>query len=204
VDRGGLVKREKIGFRAAKVLSKNKGQRYYDWRITKEGKFEYFEHPVNLEREKKIEGKYLIQTEEKSLSAVEAVQRYKELWDVERGFASLKDVLEMRPIYHRTEPRVKAHIFVAYLAFLFERVLEKEIKGKGMPMSVSEALEALDAIHVVEFQMGDEKKTGVTPGDARTREVLQVLGVEKPALPPPFARQKRNVGAQKNISTDIL
>ncbi|WP_048814750.1 transposase, partial [Candidatus Methylacidiphilum fumarolicum] len=52
-------------------------------------------------------------TEEKHLSAVEAVGAYKELSQVERAFRKLKDVLEMRPIYHHDPQRVQVHVFVA-------------------------------------------------------------------------------------------
>jgi hypothetical protein len=77
VAEGKLKAPEKIGAAAARILSRNHGQRYYSWEI-KEGKFHYFEHP-NLEREKTYEGKYLIQTEEQELTPVGAVEAYKEL-----------------------------------------------------------------------------------------------------------------------------
>jgi hypothetical protein len=73
---------------------------------------------VHLPAEKALEGKYVIQTEELDLSAVQAVEAYKELSEVERGFRELKDLIEMRPIYHHRPKRVRAHIFVAALAFL--------------------------------------------------------------------------------------
>lgn len=183
VAQGKLKNREKIGFHVAKVLSRHQGHRYFDWRISKQGGFEYFEHPVYLEREKKIEGKYLIQTEERKLDAVEAVKQYKELSEVERGFRSLKDVLEMRPIYHQKESRVRAHIFVAALSFLLERVLEKKLKSAGLTLSVTEALEGLNTVSVVEFNVGVQNKTGVTPGSQRARQVLGALGVSRAALP---------------------
>lgn len=185
VAKGKLKSREKIGFHVAKVLSRHQGHRYFDWRISKQGGFEYFEHPVHLEREKKIEGKYLIQTEEKDLDAVEAVKQYKELSEVERGFRSLKDVIEMRPVYHQKESRVRAHIFVAALSFLLERVLEKKLKSAGLNLSAGEALEALNTVSVVEFDIGVQKKIGVTPGSQRARQVLGVLGVSRAALPKP-------------------
>ena len=65
------------------------------------GPFRYFEHPVNLQREIALEGKYLIQMEEPNLSAIEAMQVYKELSDVEQAFSSLKDVMDMRPVLTR-------------------------------------------------------------------------------------------------------
>jgi len=52
-------------------------------------------------------------TTEKDFTPPQAVQQYKELMELERGFRSLKDVLAMRPIYHRLAPRVRAHILVA-------------------------------------------------------------------------------------------
>jgi hypothetical protein len=64
--------------RAARILSRAHGYRYYDWTYT-DGRFRFFEHPVNLKREDAAEGKYLIQTEEPQLTAVEAVTIYKEL-----------------------------------------------------------------------------------------------------------------------------
>ena len=61
-----------------------------------DGCFRFFEDPVHLKREEAYEGKYVIQTEEPQLTAVEAVQIYKALSEVERAFANLKDVIEMR------------------------------------------------------------------------------------------------------------
>src|SRR5947207_7894027 len=69
-----------------------------------------------------------------NLSAVDAVRLYKELSEVERAFANLKDVLAMRPIYHRTDDRVQAHIFVAALAFLLHRAIEKKLKAAGLDL----------------------------------------------------------------------
>jgi hypothetical protein len=87
-----------VGAAAARILARNHGHRYYDWTY-QDGVFRFFEHPVHFTREQAYEGKYVIQTEEPSLSAVDAVRLYKELSEVERAFANLKDVLDMRPIY---------------------------------------------------------------------------------------------------------
>ena len=101
VSQGQLKAPEKIGAAASRVLSRHHGYRYYTWEL-KQGQFHYFEHAQNLQQEKAVEGKYLIQTEEQNLSPVEAVEIYKDLSEVERAFSGLKDVIEMRPIYHRT------------------------------------------------------------------------------------------------------
>ena len=151
---GGKLKTpEKIGAAAQRVLARHHGYRYYDWKL-EEGQFEYFEHPLHLRQEQALEGKYLIQVEGCDLSPREAVQVYKELSEVERAFRQLKDVIEMRPIYHQTDRRVQAHLFVAALAFLVDRALEKKLKSAGLDLSSREAWQILRTVRVVEIDLG--------------------------------------------------
>lgn len=176
VAAGRLKKAQNIGAAAARILSRNHGSRYYDWSL-EQGVFRYFEHPVHLPAEKALEGKYVIQTEELDLSAVQAVEAYKELSEVERGFRELKDLIEMRPIYHHRSKRVRAHIFVAALAFLLDRALEKKLKAAGLPMSSAQALEALRTMHVVDIRVGAQIRRGVTAGNHQARQILAALGI---------------------------
>jgi transposase len=177
VAQGRIKTPEKIGAAAQRVLARHHGYRYWDWRL-KEGQFEYFEHPVNLPREKALEGKYLIQVEGCDLSALEAVQVYKELSEVERAFRQLKDVIEMRPIYHQTDRRVQAHLFVATLAFLLDRALEKKLKAAGMDLSSREAWQVLRTVRVVEIDVGQPKpQRSVTRGSGRAARILKALEI---------------------------
>jgi transposase len=175
VARGQLKAPDKIGEAAARILARNHGHRYYDWKLER-GAFQFFECE-NLEREKAFEGKYVIQTEEPTLGAVAAVQTYKELSEVERGFRALKDVIQMRPIYHHKSERVQAHIFVAALAFLLDRALEKKLKAADSALSSRQAIEALKTIHVVDITVGDVTKRGTTAGTTRARQILTALGI---------------------------
>jgi len=178
VNTGKLKAPEKIGAAAARTLARNHGYRYYDWKL-EDGRFRYFEHPINLEREKSLEGKYLIQTEEQNLSALEAVAVYKELSEVERAFARLKDVIEMRPIFHQKAARVQAHVFVASLAFLLDRALEKKLKSAGLDISSREAWQLLKTVRVVEIGVGAEKTArSVTQGSRRAAKILAIVGLK--------------------------
>jgi len=178
VARGRLKLPEKIGAAAARVLARNHGTRYYDWRLN-EGAFEYFEHPVNLAQEKALEGKYVIQTEEPNVSALDAVAIYKDLSEVERAFRGLKDVIEMRPVYHRKPDRVRAHIFVASLAFLLNRALEKKLKSTAIDISSEEAWDLLKTVRVVEIDLGNgEQKRSVTHGSARAARIVKAVGIK--------------------------
>jgi len=178
VDKGQLKAPEKIGAAASRVLSRHHGFRYYAWEL-QDGQFRYFEHAENLKQEKALEGKYLIQSEEPNLSAVEAVAIYKDLSEVERAFSGLKDVIEMRPIYHRTASRVEAHIFIASLAFLLDRALEKKLKSAGIDLSSKEAWQTLRTVRVVDIDLGNgEHKQSVTQGSSRAATILRTLGIK--------------------------
>ncbi len=182
VEKGDLKGAEKIGAAAARVLGRNHGHRYFGWEV-RQGQFHYFEHPVNFRREQACEGKYVIQTEEAHLSPVEAVQAYKQLNDVERGFAHLKGVLEVRPVYHRNDDRVRAHVFVAALAFLLDRALEKKLRSATGSLSSPAAWQALETVRCVAVDVGNRRKLCVTRGSRQAAEVLKALRL--PKLDPP-------------------
>ena len=182
VEKGELKKAEKIGAAAAKVLQRHHGHRYFGWELRK-GQFHYFEHAINFPRETACEGKYVIQTEEPDLSPVEAVAAYKQLNEVERGFAHLKGLLEVRPVYHRKDDRVRAHAFVAALAFLLDRALEKKLRAAQSSLSSPAAWQALETVRCVTVEVGNRTKLCVTRGSRQAAEVLKVLRLSE--LDPP-------------------
>lgn len=177
VEAGRLKKPEKIGAAAERILQRRHGYRYYAWEV-KNGAFHFYEHPVHLEREKRYEGKYVLETTEKDFTALDAVQLYKQLSDVERGFRDLKDLVGLRPIWHRSDPRVQAHVFVAALALLLDRLLERRLKDGEVALGTGAALEAVQTIRHVTFDLGTETRTGVTPGSPRARQVLKALKIQ--------------------------
>ena len=84
----------------------------------------------------------------------------------------------MRPIYHHVADRVRAHIFVASLAFLLDRALEKKLKAAALDISSKEAWQLLKTVRVVEIDLGDGQcKRSVTQGSARAAHILKVLGI---------------------------
>ena len=183
---GRLKTRDKIIQAAERILGKNHGQRYYAYQVSSEGVIDFSES-ASYEHEKKIEGKYVIVTSEKSLGVIEAVALYKDLADVERGFRQLKDVLAMRPIYHQVEPRVRAHIFVATLALLVQRLLDRRLEEAGIDFSANRAIEALSTVRHVTFRVeGQAQRTGVAGGSPDARRVLKALGIVDlhPPTPP--------------------
>ena len=149
---GDLKRPEKIGAAVERIMQRYHGYRYFDWKLSA-GSLEFSESKTHLEREKKIEGKYVIATSEKGLSVLDAVALSKELTAVESGFRQLKDVMALRPIDHQIESRVKAHIFVAALALLVQRLLGRRLQGAGVDLSPARALQALSTVRLVSFHL---------------------------------------------------
>ena len=75
--------------------------------------------------EAKLDGKYLLSTSDAHLSPAEAAVGYKNLLKAERGFRDMKTGLLLRPVFHRLEPRIKAHVLICWLALLLTRVAEE-------------------------------------------------------------------------------
>ena len=190
VATGKLKQPEKIGAAAERLLQRNHGYRYYSWEF-RDGALRYFEHVKGLESERGIEGKYVIATGESELSVLEVVSIYKDLSDVEQGFRQLKDVLAMRPIYHHLEHRVKAHIFVAALALLVQRLLCRRLEEAGIDFSAERAMEALNTLRLVTLQLeGQPERRGVSGGCPDARRVLKALKLTELNPPEPPAGEK--------------
>ncbi len=75
--------------------------------------------------EERLDGKYLLSTSDPDLSAEDVALGYKNLLEAERGFRDLKSTLELRPVFHRVEPRIRAHVLLCWLALLLIRVTER-------------------------------------------------------------------------------
>jgi transposase len=186
VRTGRIKDRDKIIQAAERILGKNHGRRYYRYEVDAGGAFAFRECAA-LGHEKRIEGKSVIATAEESLSVLDAVAIYKDLADVERAFRHLKDVMAMRPISHQVEPRVRAHIFVAALALLVQRLLDQRLRDAGIEFSSTRAMEALSTVrHVTSWVEGEGQRAGVAGGSPDARRVLKALkiGELRPPTPP--------------------
>ncbi|HEY0687823.1 MAG TPA: IS1634 family transposase [Kribbella sp.] len=80
---------------------------------------------AKIKQEERLDGKYLIATSDPHISAEDAALGYKNLLEAERGFRDLKSSLLLRPIFHRLEHRIRAHVLLCWLALLLVRVAER-------------------------------------------------------------------------------
>jgi transposase len=80
---------------------------------------------AKVRAEQRLDGKYLIATSDPHISAEDAAVGYKNLLEAERGFRDLKSALLLRPVFHRLEHRIRAHVLICWLALLLVRIAER-------------------------------------------------------------------------------
>jgi hypothetical protein len=74
--------------------------------------------------EENLDGKYLLRSSDPRLSAADIAAGYRQLLEVERGWRDMKQVIDLRPVYHRLEQRIRAHVILCWLALLLIRIAE--------------------------------------------------------------------------------
>jgi hypothetical protein len=79
---------------------------------------------AKIKAEENLDGKYLLRTSDPGLPAEDIALGYKQLLEVERGWRDLKQVIDLRPVYHRKEERIRAHVILCWLALLLIRIAE--------------------------------------------------------------------------------
>ena len=122
VDAGKLSGQDKIGVAVGRVVNQYKVAKHFELVIT-DGAFSFARLTEAIAAEAALDGLYIIRTSVKAqrMDASSCVRTYKSLAQVERAFRSIKTMdLKVRPIHHRLENRVRAHIFLCMLAYYVE------------------------------------------------------------------------------------
>jgi transposase len=97
--------------------------------------------PAKVRAEERLDGKYVLMTNELEAPAEELVLGYRDMWRAERAFRSMKSTLEIEPVYHRAERRIAAHAHLCVLAYLLIRLAEN--RGKASWSLLRQMLEAI-------------------------------------------------------------
>ena len=81
---------------------------------------------ARVKAEENLDGKYLLRCSDPHMTTEDIALGYKQLLEVERGWRDMKQVIDLRPVYHRREDRIRAHVILCWLALLLMRVAENE------------------------------------------------------------------------------
>lgn len=185
---------EILGARIGKLLAQYKMGKFITWEVVRDGSRKKSKsHLVRwsideqkVSREQALDGCYIIRTDvpKETMSSGEVVAGYKALGGVERAFRSLKTgLLEMRPIFHKKDERIKAHVFMCMLAYylqwhLVDRLrplFEQDGTGKNRHWSVENVIERLASIRSNRVSVNGVQFDQVTEADEEQSEILRLL-----------------------------
>jgi DDE family transposase len=130
---------------------------------------------AKIKAEANLDGKYLLRCADPHLSPEDIALGYKQLLEVERGWRDMKSVLDLRPVYHRLEERIRAHVLLCWLALLLIRIAENTA-GRTWPAIRRE----LDRIHLGTFTGPSGTFTQRTEITKPARDIFSKLGIDPP------------------------
>jgi transposase len=126
-------------------------------------------------KEAHLDGKYILSTSNDTLSPEDVALGYKQLMEVERAFRTLKTTLDLRPVYHRKDERITAHVFLCFLALLLVRIAERKTG-----LTWDQIRPVMERLHLGEFVSKDGRVLQTTEPTSEQQNILKQLDVAPP------------------------
>jgi hypothetical protein len=163
----------------ADIFSDRRSRRYFRYELA-DAEFSFELKAEAIADDSSCDGRFILVTDAADLSTQQVISSYKDLKHVEAAFDELKNFIEIRPVYHYNQERVRAHVFICVLSYLLERVLELTLRDAGIEMTARRALQELESVQMVESQIDGHLLHGPTEGSQTARTILDALGVTIP------------------------
>ena len=157
-----------------KASNKRGGKKY----IKETGSCSFSLDAEAIAQDEAFDGYYAIETNELNLEPKEIINAYSHLWKIEESFRIMKSTMEVRPIFHWTEKRIKGHFVICFLSFLLERTLELKLKEKNIEFSPEKIKEALNSMNFAEVELNEEKFYIKTKANELSNKILKVLSIK--------------------------
>ena len=143
-----------------------------------------------LREARRREGSYLLRSNLTDRDPAQLWAFYLQLVEVEQAFKELKNDLAVRPIYHQTDARIEAHIFVAFLAYCLQVTLKQRLKALAPGLTPRAVLDKMAAIQMVDVYLpATDGRTVVlaryTEPEPDQAVLRQQMKMHLPAQPPP-------------------
>ena len=135
---------------------------------------------AKIAAEQRLDGKYLLTTSDPALSAEDVALSYKQLMEAERSFRDLKGTMLLRPVFHRTDDRIRAHVLVCFLALVLVRLAETRTGETWRTLRAE-----LGQIRHGHFRSSEGDFTQTSELTRRQRDLHAALGIPEP---PRFGR----------------
>jgi transposase len=178
---------EQLSAQVGKILDRYKMGKFVQWKV-RAGRLQYEWKEAAITQEQLFDGCYIIHTRvsAQKLTTAEVVSSYKSLTLVEQAFRTLKTVaLEIRPVYHKTDDRIRSHVFLCVLAYYVQWHMEQRLQplfdqdgqGKHRQWTVENVIERLAAIRRQRVQVKGVEFDQVTQPDEEQEHILDLLQI---------------------------
>lgn len=134
--------------------------------------------------DEKLDGTFVIQTNEDQYNDEKLIKVYKNLNKVETAFRVIKQDLDIRPMFHWKEERVKGHVYVCVLALFILQAIDYIASQSSLNQSARTIIQKLARIHLLEIKLPNGKiKYSITSIDNEQKEILKAYKINKLEIP---------------------
>jgi transposase len=179
---------EKLSAQVGKILARYKMGKFVDWKV-QEGRLKWQFNEARIEQEKLFDGCYIVRADvpKEQMNQDQVVGAYKNLSVVEQAFRNLKTVsLEIRPVYHKKDDRIRSHVFLCVLAYYvqwhmqqrLQPLFEADGQGKNRQWTVANVIERLMSIRKQRVKVSGVEFDQVSQADEEQQNILDLLQVK--------------------------
>lgn len=181
---------QKVSASIGRTFEKCKIEKFFNWSVDDDGRLTWSLKHYVIEKEQELDGCYVVKTdaERDLLSKETTVDTYRNLQKVEQAFRNMKTVmLELRPIFHKSDERIKSHIFIVMLSYYLQWHAIQKLKplfdqdglGSNKRWTFEGVVNRLKSISKVESTVnGVPVKTCISQPDSEQQQILDLLGVK--------------------------
>jgi transposase len=209
VQKGKYVEPEAIRERAVQAVCQSRVKKYFSFTADR-GRFAWTENEAAVEERKADAGKYGLITKSK-LAAEDVIGAYRTLLVVEDVFLVLKNILDLRPFWHKCDVNLEGHVLLAVWSFLLYRTMEALMDKKGLTLPAHRAMNAIKEVRAVEVAIRDKTIWKLMRVPPEAEEVFQAVGIDNlkgrfhewASTAPPYAYQARFIRKRGSAETDV-
>ncbi len=186
----GIATREEAMKRAGIILKQNFARKYFQVETVDSSKnplgFEihYEVQTEKMKSDEKLDGAFIIQSNEKDYDEEKLIKTYKNLSRVENAFKILKNDLDLRPINHYKKSRVEGHVYLCVLAYFITTAIEYIAVKKKLDRSARKILMQLSQIGLIDINLPDgQKKYSITTLQREHKKILNAYKIKRVEVP---------------------
>ncbi len=181
---------QKVSASIGRIFEKYKIEKFFTWEIEEDGTLLWNLKEEVINKEQELDGCYVIKTNasQKIIDKNMTVNSYRDLQKVEQAFKNMKTVLlELRPVYHKSDDRIKAHVFIVMLAYYLQWHAMQKLKpifdadgiGKNQRWTFENVIMRLKSIQKIENIIHKQVvKTNISTPDQEQKEILNLLNIK--------------------------